>query len=99
MKALLYKRLHIFLRDLKGFLFLIFIPVVIVFAIVEVVSVCFSPCGCAQNYRYSSVVDPQSSFGGDIADVLLSTKPFNLGQPVPDRVPYLDYRAGTEWLG
>ena len=39
MKALLYKRFHMFTRDLKGFFFLILIPIAIVLAIVAVLKV------------------------------------------------------------
>lgn len=39
MRALLLKRFQYFKRDLKGFLFLVFIPIAVVLAIVALISV------------------------------------------------------------
>lgn len=37
--ALLMKRMHLFTRDIKGFFFLVFIPVVVVLAVVLIIYV------------------------------------------------------------
>jgi hypothetical protein len=49
MRALLLKRFQYFKRDLKGFLFLVFIPIAVVLAIVGLLSVrSFGKCPCSK---------------------------------------------------
>jgi hypothetical protein len=103
--ALMLKRLHSFKRDPKGLCFLVFIPLIAILCVVAAVRV--RPCrsSTARFYIVPRGMLTLSIDGGqvnaflDAPDLQLSTYPLNRAKNVPNRVPYMDYRASWPPLG